>query len=673
MVAMQAQAPRGVVPAKHPRAFLFWMLAAAITLLVYWACLRFLQPGYFSPDSVFHIDFYDYAGMRMKSAIRLLLKYPRPVAFLSMKALGYGGLYGTMMGSAALALLNLLLTVFYVRRRFALHSPWLLLALGFYLLLNIAHPQFYMEHRHDQPAQVSYFFLMLSLIAWTAWLDMRDGERRRLAASTFALLVAAGSAVAFAFSKETYFLAALCLLAGLAFSEPTRRFLHFSFAGFVLIVEVASLLWTRHVNSPFINPNAAAESTYRINVSPVSVIETFLFYAYHLVIPAAGIAVVISLVYGIRKGIPALHAVVFPVAAVAALAPHALLPNHKFPEYAWAGAPLLLTPVLFLGAGAFDRKSLRLPMLAVAALSAFAVGGPGGYTSRYHTEEQVYVRHQEKLNGRIVASFAKFRSVPRPSRILVTGLNDPIMPWQVADYIRSEFGDEVYWTIVLPPEIQARRPSRVTAFTDPADVQLTDFDYVAMYSPSGELVDMRRLDKSAIPRRLPASYVPALAALMDGVAARPGDPGALLDVAAAALEWGFVREAADFLARAENVGGARDERFRNLSERASALMAREQAAKATTAKLTANPQVIQSDGSGLGVTEVSWQAPDGMAIEVHVDSPDGPMVAAATTSGRAKTDKWVRDGTEFFLQNVTGGKPLTRSNTLATVKVSVRP
>jgi hypothetical protein len=162
MVRMQPQTPRDGVTVNRARALFFWLLAVGTTIVLYWACLRYLQPGYFSPESVYHIDFYDYAGMRMKSALGLLFNYPRPVAFLAMKLLGYGGLYGTMIGSAALALVNLLLTVLYVRRRFALDSPWMAVTLVLYLLLNIAHPQFYVEHRHDQPAQVSYFFLMVT-------------------------------------------------------------------------------------------------------------------------------------------------------------------------------------------------------------------------------------------------------------------------------------------------------------------------------------------------------------------------------------------------------------------------------------------------------------------------------------------------------------------------------
>jgi hypothetical protein len=671
MVRMQPQTPRDGVTVNRARALFFWLLAVGTTIVLYWACLRYLQPGYFSPESVYHIDFYDYAGMRMKSALGLLFNYPRPVAFLAMKLLGYGGLYGTMIGSAALALVNLLLTVLYVRRRFALDSPWMAVTLVLYLLLNIAHPQFYVEHRHDQPAQVSYFFLMVTLLAWTAWLDLRETPKRRFIANTLILLVAFLSAIAFAFSKETYFVSALCLVAALALSDPLRRSRHLWFLGFLLVIEVASLLWTRHVNSPFVNPNAAVESTYRISIAPLSVARTFLFYAYHLVNPAMVLAVLASLYFAVRNRLSIIQACAFPVAAFAAIAPHAILPNHKFPEYAWSGAPLLLVPILLVAARSADRLSVRAQLLTVAVLSALAVFGPAGYVSRYGSEDLAYVKQEEKLNAAIIRSFDKFHGLPASSRVLVTGLDDPVVPWQIADFIRSEFGDNVYWTVVFPPKVQFRRSSRVTAFIDPAGVQLTDFDYIATYHPTGELADFRSLDKASVPKRLPAAYIPALATSIGRAQARPADSAPSLDVAAALLDWGFHTEAVEFLDRAQNLGADPHGRYRDLMARARELSAAHQAARAISVQLTAQPPVIRSDGSGLGVTELVWQVPDGLAVELHVDSPDGPMFAAATASGRAKTEKWVKDGTEFFLQNVTGGKPLTRDNTLATVKVKV--
>jgi len=41
--------------------------------------------------------------------------------------------------------------------------------------------------------------------------------------------------------------------------------------------------------------------------------------------------------------------------------------------------------------------------------------------------------------------------------------------------------------------------------------------------------------------------------------------------------------------------------------------------------------------------------------------------------GVATTGEWVTNGMVFYLQDATGGKPLTSANTLATFTASVRP
>ena len=89
--------------------------------------------------------------------------------------------------------------------------------------------------------------------------------------------------------------------------------------------------------------------------------------------------------------------------------------------------------------------------------------------------------------------------------------------------------------------------------------------------------------------------------------------------------------------------------------------------------LTANPNPISvTDGSGLGVTTLNWTSVNTTAVEVHVGSPSGPLFFGPTSvNGSATTGKWVTNGTKFYLQNVSGGLPLTSANTLATVTVSV--
>jgi hypothetical protein len=55
-------------------------------------------------------------------------------------------------------------------------------------------------------------------------------------------------------------------------------------------------------------------------------------------------------------------------------------------------------------------------------------------------------------------------------------------------------------------------------------------------------------------------------------------------------------------------------------------------------------------------------------VEVHVGAPDG-LLFARTGPGRftQATGEWVRDGTTFYLQNVSKGLPLVAENTIATV------
>ena len=87
------------------------------------------------------------------------------------------------------------------------------------------------------------------------------------------------------------------------------------------------------------------------------------------------------------------------------------------------------------------------------------------------------------------------------------------------------------------------------------------------------------------------------------------------------------------------------------------------------AAVNADPNPIQvCDGSGLGVTTLALtiERPV-LAVEVRIDSPGGTLFASKANSGHAPTGKWVTDGMVFYLQDVTGGKPLTPENTLATV------
>jgi hypothetical protein len=88
--------------------------------------------------------------------------------------------------------------------------------------------------------------------------------------------------------------------------------------------------------------------------------------------------------------------------------------------------------------------------------------------------------------------------------------------------------------------------------------------------------------------------------------------------------------------------------------------------------LTAEPNPITvCDGSRTGVTTLTWTSTGTTAVEIHVGKPDGDLFMRTGPSGTGTTHKWVGNGMVFYLQDVSGGRPLTRENTLATITVNV--
>jgi glycosyltransferase involved in cell wall biosynthesis len=78
-----------------------------------------------------------------------------------------------------------------------------------------------------------------------------------------------------------------------------------------------------------------------------------------------------------------------------------------------------------------------------------------------------------------------------------------------------------------------------------------------------------------------------------------------------------------------------------------------------------------SGRSGMGATTLSWISLRTEAVEVRLGAPDGPLFNRSGPYGSAATGDWVHDGMVFYLQDVSGGKPLTPANTLDVIQVRV--
>lgn len=89
-----------------------------------------------------------------------------------------------------------------------------------------------------------------------------------------------------------------------------------------------------------------------------------------------------------------------------------------------------------------------------------------------------------------------------------------------------------------------------------------------------------------------------------------------------------------------------------------------------TGLISAEPNPFSADSQGVGQTTLSWMTYGTSKVEVRVDAPDGDLFAR-TGPGRHSqpTGKWVRYGTTFYLQDASGGLPLTTENTIGMVRL----
>lgn len=94
-----------------------------------------------------------------------------------------------------------------------------------------------------------------------------------------------------------------------------------------------------------------------------------------------------------------------------------------------------------------------------------------------------------------------------------------------------------------------------------------------------------------------------------------------------------------------------------------------------TGTLTANPNPVPVCGSATtGKTTIAWTQNGATHIQVRVESPDGGLLVDSTEPrGENVTGDWVLDGTKFFLQDVSSGKPATITTlTVKTTKEGCR-
>ncbi len=518
-----------------------WFAAA---IVVYLFVLKFVFPGAIRPLSPYHSDFYIPPGLTFYSVWQVL-HFPRPAGFLLVQLAGRLGLHGWILVFILIALLNVVAVVRLSERLTGREAApaWALL----YMFLVLAHPSFYMDYVHDALATASLFYILLAM---HAWLSFKETGRRLYLGLCLVLFLLAWT------TKETYFLSALVFwgVEAIRASDKRRRAALLALAALAATFVVGMLLQAFSI-SPFFSAHASPGSAYYINLAPASVAHCWSRLLHALFTPVSLAIVLAALCALWRNRTALLYGGTLFAAGLVALLPNSVLPNHFDVMYAWTGACLVFSPVLFVDwTPPLGRRWRFGASLAVALL----LGWAAVRANRPGYEHWKWSLEQERSNRNIVQSFPVLKRA-QGRHFLVTGVSAPYHPWAIPTFIRVEFGPDRDWTVILPHGHIASQPPVV--FVDAAQVDITRFDHAFAYAADGRLLgewnaaELRRLAADGAADRV---RLPALIGPLDALAKDPSNWLLSMNVGNVYSEWGQFDQAERYLARSCQANSGRN-------------------------------------------------------------------------------------------------------------------
>jgi hypothetical protein len=512
-----------------------------IAAVAYFFCLQFVFPGYFHPLVPHHDDFYFPPGLSYDGhSLVEKLQWPRPLGFLAMEVLGKLGLKGYLFVLVLVTLANAALTMSLARRIFGQPISWFM-ALAYCVLL-FAHPDFYVDYLHDAFGTLSYFYLILAMHAWYSYRETNQGRWPVVCA---ALILAIG------FTKETYFVSALVFWVIQIYlcRGAQRRMSVLLLAGSCMFF-AAGLAANAYSMRNFLHLKTDVTSPYHVSLAPAAVARGFWFYASRLFHPVGLVLIVGSLAVLYRKREQMIMAGALVVAGVCALLPYSVLPNHLDSMYAWTGAALVFSPVLFFSRP-FNRQEIWRTAVVYAGVAALAFLSIR--TSRAQYEEHRWNIEQEKINRNIIDSYPALKELDGSvRRVLVNGLDMPFQPFHTASYIRSEFGAEREWTVLIPEGASSAKSEAPVRSCPPSAVRLSDYEVAIGFASDGSLLrqwSRAQLLEASTREQTDRILFPALNPIFDALAKDPGNWEALLRGGVVYFKWGEQDTAVNYLER----------------------------------------------------------------------------------------------------------------------------
>lgn len=498
---------------KYVSNFIELFLLFIIGLIVHALVLSLIFPGYYSPLSPLHEDFYLAAAIaNSHSEILSYLTSPRPIGTIFFGIIGNFGIKGSIAAIVGLTILNCALTGIFIRKLLGISlDGYFLSAFTLYVYLLFSHPYFYTFYSHDAFAQLSFFLLAVSAHLYLVI------DKRAVILNGFLLFSL--STLAF-LAKETYALSALAVSTAWFFHYKKESFLSAA-TPFVSISAglILSFIYSFYLKSQFVTGNGGA---YEIDLSPWSVATEWIYY----ILPSFNfmwlIASLLLAIFIFRNfKILDKESLFFwgcMAASALAILPNALLPNHRYNGYSWSGAYLLYAALLLLPV-IINRIHFRRAVAMSTAIGIVALCLLSPLANRHKYPLNSWNLFQEKTQRNLLSSLHELANevdTTVEEKVLISGISFPFSPFRKSASVKSfkKFNNVTFDVITYysnDPQLKTDRIDSVK-FIAPNEVNFEDYTRILLLGSDGHLIklietaNLQQLETHGFDKKLPVLF-----------------------------------------------------------------------------------------------------------------------------------------------------------------------
>lgn len=483
-------------------------LLSVIIFFCYYFSLKFIFPGYFDPLIPHHPDFfYTYNGFSSIPWTKVFM-YPRPVGFFMLKVVGILGLKGVIMFLIFLSLLNILLTIIFIKKmgNLRIYPPVLII----YLFIIFSQPGFYFNYTYDFFDVVACFFAIAVMLVW-----LKIREKSNTIHLIFLSILIGLSLL----SKEAYAVTLLIFWMWQFIFEKNK--IRKNAASMIIITAciIIGVLIQSHISkSVWVNFASNTDNPYFISFNPRSMWKAFYFYIAGWVNTGALSVIILSSLTVFLSKQHLKEFFLFLFMGLSVYIPYSILPNHTYGYYFWLGVPLSYGAILLVSPHLIEPFSTKIKnkkirtILSATFIVIFLISAIFSLKdSRDQIKDTFWATglQLEQINRNVLSGFPTLKNnIKKNDKILITGMNFAAHPFSCQhdlmdiyfnkknDFIDNYFGNNHNWTIFEHTKDTDKRCGSIN-YTNDNDLDLTSYDEIFIFGKDAKLIRMLTKDEIA--------------------------------------------------------------------------------------------------------------------------------------------------------------------------------